>query len=95
MTTVDCVFHGRLFHMVGEAFPKEFPRPFGDGRTIALSAWRGGVEPRLWLVPDGWESEGLEQVFGIETDGRLEPCGEDQPGAKAVTLHGLRMMKVA
>ncbi len=94
MSTVEAMFHGRLFRMTGGSIPEAFPRPFGDRRMVILSAWKGGVEPRLWLVPDGWESDGLQQVYVSTEHEPPSECAPDDPGAVEGAVQGFRLMKV-
>ena len=97
MTSVEAMFHGRLFRVVADHWPAARPRPFGDSREIMMSP-RSAYSPRLWLVPDGWESDGLEPVFVVgggpgEPEARV--ATPDEPGARLAMLEGLRLMKVA
>ena len=97
MTTVEAMFHGRLFRVVADHFPPVRPRPFGDTRELMLSAF-SGHEPRLWLVPDGWESDGLEPVLvvgGGPGEPEMRAAGPDEPGARMATVEGLRLLRVA
>ena len=96
MTSVEAMFHGRLFRVVGDHFPAEQPRPFGDTRN--MMSRRSAFEPRLWLVPDGWESDGLEPVLvvgGLPGEPEARVATPDQPGARMAMLDGLRLLKVA
>lgn len=87
--SVEAMFHGRLFRLSADYWPAGMPRPMGDTRLLMLSAYKGRP-PRIWLVPHGWESEGLVQAY-VRADGPADFVKADHPGAVLATgsIHGV------
>ena len=81
--SVEAMFHGRLFRVTVDHWPAGMPRPLGDRRLLMLSAYKG-KPPRIWLVPYGWESEGLVQAW-VRPDGPADFVKPDHPGAVHAT----------